>query len=139
MQKLWYSHCNSCKQKSVWPNLKDNDVHTGLRCPNCGDSAYIQFYSGKKEVIEKMVEEQKKKTTAKAKKQTDGTAKTRGYDASVKDKCVALAKKGKTLAEIVSEVKGPKAKAVLRYLKAAGVELAEPKESKKAAKKNAAD
>lgn len=41
------------------------------------------------------------------------------YGKDIKEKAIELAKAGKSLSEIVTELNGPKAKAVQRYLKAA--------------------
>lgn len=43
------------------------------------------------------------------------------YDDTIKKKCVELALKGMNVEEIVKNVKGPKSRAVLRYLKHAEV------------------
>lgn len=63
--------------------------------------------------------------TAKPKtvKSENGKTQFVGYADDIKDKCVSLAKQGKTLSEIEKTVNGPKAKAILRYCKAAGVEV----------------
>lgn len=43
------------------------------------------------------------------------------YDDTIKKKCVELALKGMSVDEIVKNVKGPKSRAVLRYLRHAEV------------------
>ena len=45
------------------------------------------------------------------------------YDDTTKKKCIELALKGMNVYEIVKNVKGPKHRAVMRYLSAAEVQM----------------
>ena len=69
----------------------------------------------KKEKTKKPVKEKSATSEPKAKKQI------RGYDDSIKEKAIQMARQGKSVTEIVKTLNGPKAKAVVRYLEKAGV------------------
>ena len=45
------------------------------------------------------------------------------YDDDIKKKCIELALKGMNVEEIVKAVKGPKSRAVMRYLRHAEVQI----------------
>ena len=143
--------CNTCKTNDAIerPNnfLTENE-RTSIKqvgfvsfekerwgCANCGRTI-AQVFINQKEVKDmsgkvatkasKPSSAQKTQATSKPKttKSENGQTQFVGYGDEIKAKCVALAKQGKTLSEIVKTVNGPKAKAVIRYCKAAGVEVA---------------
>jgi hypothetical protein len=92
----------------------------------CGRFHVIGNYNHYKEVNKDMVEKKTVKKPVKAKVAGEKPARDfpRSYPKETKEKCVSLAKQGKTLAEIMKAVPGPKEKALLRYCRAAGVTLA---------------
>lgn len=141
--RMIVSRCMECKMHIIFPKDYEVPARESQRCLECG-SYHVQFYEGHssklniEEVLKggmyKMAEDTKKKAAKekapkkekvvkekKAKKAGERGAK--GYDDSIKQKAVELGKQGKSVNDIVKALgpEGPKAKAVVRYLKAAGV------------------
>lgn len=126
------SRCMNCKDGVVYPPefeipIKDDNYP---KCNNCGHKD-LQFYKGKnrKDVMKggnyRMADDKKKPVAKKAAKpKASGDKKSpRGYGDDIRNKVIEMGKQSKTVKEIEKCLgpKGPKAKAIIRYLKAAGI------------------
>lgn len=133
---LIISRCLNCKQGFLWEDLDkvpdSKREHESFRCPECR-TYHLQFYACSRDKLDiamkggkyiMVTKEKAAKTKAekpkKEKKEGDKKAK---YGDDIKQKAVALGKQGKTVSEIVKTLNGPKPKAIMRYLKAANVEI----------------
>jgi len=127
------SRCMNCKDGVRYP--RGFEIPPKGRYPRCSScrQSHLQFYTGDIRKLKgglknyRMADEKAKKSAAKpakaAKKTGDKKKSPRGYDDAVRNKVVDLGKQGKSVKEIEKAVgpSGPKAKAIIRYLKAAGV------------------